>query len=188
MIQPKKLALLSLGLFLFAFVLDAIAVKTGFPYGYFWYGLNIRPVLFGVPPHLVLGFPLVYLGACAVANRAKVPVGVPWMMFVAMVMTVVALVIEPVAVAKGLWIYRNGGEYFNVPVGVFVGTLFTGSLAAFIFPNELRSEKAVALLMLIVGVGAIEAVIRGLAIPAGVGLVICCVVAWFDLKRHGWKS
>ncbi|MFA5945345.1 MAG: carotenoid biosynthesis protein [Patescibacteria group bacterium] len=184
----KKTVLLALGLLLFTFVLDAVAVRTGFPYGYFWYGQNVQPIVSGVPLVFILGFPVLYLASSAVVNRLAVPRGVPWMMAVAIVMTAVALVVEPVAVAKGLWSFRNGGLYFGVPSSDVIGWLFTGSLAGFLFPNELRSEKLVGVLMLIIAVASVEAVIRGLGVPAVIGVLLFSSVAFFDLKKHGWKA
>ena len=188
MYLSKKTVWLALGLLLFAFALDAVAVKTGFPYGYFWYGQNVQPIIFMVPLLFILGFPVLYFVSSAVVNRLAVPKGVPWMMAVALVMTAVALVVEPVAVAKGLWSFRNGGLYFGVPSSDVIGWLFTGSLAGFLFPNELRSEKLVGVLMFIIAVTTIEAIVHGLGVPAVIGVILFSSVAFFDLKKHGWKS
>lgn len=187
--QPStKNVLWVLGLLLFTFFLDFLALKTGFPYGYFWYGKAAGPALLGVPLLTVIGFPLLFLGANAMANRAGVSKGVPFMLVVALVLFAAHLVIDPVAVYKGIWVFRNGGEYLDVPVGNFVGVLFTGSLAAFAFPNDFRSEKLVALLVLAIAVAVLFAIIHGLLAPSIIGLLLAGAIAWFDLKKHGWRS
>ncbi len=184
----QKNTLLFLGLLGFALVIDVIAVKTGFPYGYFWYGEGFGPAIFQVPVAFIFGFPVLYLGASAVANRAGVSPGIPFMLTVACITLAVALIVEPCAVAQGLWSYRNGGEYLGVPIGNLAGWLFVGSLAASLFPNKWRSEKAVAMLLLVVIGSTLLAILHGLIIPAIIGLLFALVVSWFDLRKHGWQS
>jgi uncharacterized membrane protein len=184
----QRKVLLALAVTVFAFVLDVIALKTGFPYGYFWYEAGWGPALFGVPLLTVLGFPVVYFGASAIANRAGVARGVPFLMTVAVVMLAVHLVLDPGAAAQGMWFFRNGGDFYNVPIGNFVGVLFSGSLAAFCFPNTLRNEKLVALLLFFVMGGVIIDLMHGLIAPVIFGLCLVVAAAWFDLRKHGWKS
>jgi len=184
----QKNTLMFLGLVIFSLVIDAVAVKTGFPYGYFWYGTGSGPAVFMVPVVFALGFPLLYLGASAVANRAGVSRGIPFMLTVALVIFAVTLIAEPCAVAAGLWTYRNGGEYLGVPIASLVGWLFTASLAASLFPNQLKSEKLVAMLLLVVAGSTVLAILHGLIIPAILGLLFAFVISWFDLRKHGWRS
>jgi uncharacterized membrane protein len=188
MLPTQKNVLWFLGLLIFTFVMNIIAVKTGFPYGYFWYGSGWGPALFEVPIAFLLGFPLIFIGATALVNRAGIQRGVPFMLAVALVMLIVDLIIEPGAVVEGMWAFRNGGEYLSVPVGNFVGLLFTGSLAASLFPSHMRSEKAVALLLVIVALATLNAIRHGLILPAILGLLFALAIAWFDLRKHGWKS
>jgi uncharacterized membrane protein len=129
-----------------------------------------------------------FFGASAMANRARVGHGVPYMLLVALLLFAAALVVEPVAVSKGLWAYRNGGEYEGVPIASLVGWLFTGSLAAFLFPLKLRSEKTVGLYLAIITLGMVLAITERLPLPAIFALIIVAGVSWFDLRRHGWQS
>ncbi|MFA5946872.1 MAG: carotenoid biosynthesis protein [Patescibacteria group bacterium] len=188
MLPTQKNVLWFMGLLAFSLVMNVIALKTGFPYGYFWYGSGWGLAILQVPLLFVLGFPLVFAGATALANRAGVPRGLPFMLTVALVLLAVDLIVEPGAVAEGLWAFRNGGEYLNVPVANFVGILFTGSLAAFVLPNNLRSEKAVALLLIFVALATLQSIRHGLIMPAIFGLLFVLAISWFDLKRHGWTS
>lgn len=185
----KKGLLFILGLSIFATVFEFLAVKTGFPYGYFWYGDVLLPKIAGTVPLFVsLAWLPIFLGASALANRAGVPRGVPFMLTVALIMLAVDLVVDPGAVAEGFWAFRNGGEYFGVPVANFVGWLFMGSFAAFLFPNNIKSEKAVAGLLAVVMFWTVMAIMHGLVWPALVGLAFVLGTSWFDLRKRGWRS
>jgi len=102
----------------YTYAIELVAVRTGLPYGRFAYGVDLGPMVAGIPAALPLFFvPLVvnaYLLTLLVAGGAarRVAVRVP-----AVVVAVVGmdLVLDPAAVAIGFWQYDAGGAYYGVP-------------------------------------------------------------------------
>ncbi|MDS0283058.1 bisanhydrobacterioruberin hydratase [Haloarcula onubensis] len=121
---------------LYAYAIELVGVRTGWPYGEFAYGVDLGPMLFGeVPLGLpVFFFPLVLNAYLLVlllfgerANSA--PLRLP-----ATLATVILvdLVLDPGAVAIGFWIYESGG-FYGVPWSNYLGWLLSGAVAVLCF-------------------------------------------------------
>ncbi|WP_227354847.1 bisanhydrobacterioruberin hydratase [Haladaptatus salinisoli] len=125
------IALLALAAYTYA--VEFVGVTTGFPYGEFRYGVELGPMLFGtVPAGLpVFFFPLVLnsyllclllLGPRAGSRLARFAASLA-------VVLLVDLVLDPAAVALGLWTYAEGGAYYGVPPSNYAGWLASGAVA-----------------------------------------------------------
>jgi putative membrane protein len=121
---------------LYAYGIELVGVRTGWPYGEFSYGVDLGPMLFGeVPLGLpVFFFPLVLnaylLVLLLVGDRAESPlVRLP-----ATLATVILvdLVLDPGAVAIGFWAYETQA-FYGVPWSNYLGWLLSGSVAVLLF-------------------------------------------------------
>ena len=108
----------------FTYAVELVGVRTGYPYGAFEYGVDLGPMVGGIPAALPLFFlPLVvnaYLLSLLLfgdaARRAVVRVPVVVAAVVGM-----DLVLDPAAVAVGFWAYDAGGLYYAVPWTNYAG-------------------------------------------------------------------
>ncbi|MFB6172996.1 MAG: bisanhydrobacterioruberin hydratase [Haloarculaceae archaeon] len=116
----------------YAYAVELVGVRTGFPYGEFRYLVDLGPMLFGqVPLGLpVFFFPLVVnsyllvlllLGDGADRASRRLP---------AVVLSVLAmdLVLDPGAVSLGFWAYADGGVY-GVPLSNYLGWTLSAIVA-----------------------------------------------------------
>ncbi len=126
---PRWAGLSLLALTAFAYAIETIGVVTGFPYGSFHYGDALGPRVFGVVPYLlpVTYLPLV-IGAVAAAwgGRSRIF----QVLGAALLLVLMDGVLDPGATALGFWVWLDGGAYYGVPLGNYLGWLLSGVLAA----------------------------------------------------------
>lgn len=128
-----RAALVGVVLSLFAYVIEYVGLVSGFPYGSFAYSALMGPKVFGSLPLLlpVAYLPLVFGGTALSAFFVKKT-------FVRIVTATVFLVLfdlvlDPGAVAIGLWSFSAGGWYYGVPLTNFVGWLLSGFVSCALF-------------------------------------------------------
>jgi putative membrane protein len=119
----------------YAYVIEFVGLRTGWPYGEFHYAIDLGPTVAGVPVGLPVFFlPLVgnaylicslLLGERARAARVRLP---------AVIGTVLAmdLVLDPGAVALGFWTYPGGGPVYGVPLSNFAGWILSATLTVLV--------------------------------------------------------
>lgn len=119
----------------YTYAIEAVGVRTGWPYGHFEYGVDLGPMVAGIPAALPLFFlPLVgnayLLGLLLLGDAAdRAVVRLP-----AVVLAVVGmdLVLDPAAVSLGFWAYAAGGAYYGVPLSNYAGWLLSATVSVFI--------------------------------------------------------
>ena len=113
----------------FAYAIESVGVKTGFPYGAFFYDDALGPKLLGLVPYLlpVTYVPLV-IGAVAAAWAPVRPA--PRVLLSALLLVLIDAVLDPGATALGFWTWPGGGPYYGVPLGNFAGWLLSGAVSA----------------------------------------------------------
>jgi putative membrane protein len=134
---PKKAVLSLLSLSAFGYTIETSGVLTGFPYGPFYYGDALGPKVAGLVPYLLpLSWVPLVLGAVA-ATAPTVPENenvsrrrVLWVLYAAILLTLVDGVLDPGAASLGFWVWPEGGPYYGVPVSNYLGWLFSSSVAA----------------------------------------------------------
>jgi putative membrane protein len=110
----------------YSYAIEWVGLATGWPYGEFAYGVELGPMVAGVPAGLPVFFlPLVanaYLLALVLARggRATLPVALGLVL-------AIDLVLDPAAVALGLWTYP-AGAYYGVPISNYLGWLLSGTV------------------------------------------------------------
>ena len=119
-------------LFVYTYAIEFVGATTGFPYGEFSYEISLGPMLLGtIPFALPLFFvPLVinsYLlcvllfGSRADSLALRIPV-------VAATVVAIDLVLDPAAVAIGLWEFEQGG-FYGVPPLNYAGWVLSAIVA-----------------------------------------------------------
>ena len=134
---PRRALLSLLALSAFGYAIETTGVVTGFPYGPFDYGDALGPKVAGLVPYLL---PLSWVPLVLGAVAATAPI-VPeneylsrrcglWILYAAVLLTLVDGVLDPGAASLGFWVWPNGGPYYGVPVSNYFGWLFSSFVAA----------------------------------------------------------
>ncbi|MEF8780030.1 MAG: bisanhydrobacterioruberin hydratase [Haloferacaceae archaeon] len=120
------------GLVAYTYAIEYVGILTGWPYGYFEYGVSLGPMIGGVPVALPLFFvPLVanaYLLCLLLlgrwSNSTPARLGTVIAFVVAM-----DVVLDPGAVSLGFWGYDGGGPFYGVPVSNYLGWVLSATVA-----------------------------------------------------------
>ena len=115
-------------------IFENLSIATGFPFGNYYYGDNLGPKLFDVPlligpAYLGMGYLSWTLGRLLVGRAKGALTGVSLIAVPAVasfLMVAWDLTFDPVAsTIIGSWIWEQGGSYFGVPFGNFLGWFLT---------------------------------------------------------------
>jgi putative membrane protein len=121
-----------LGLAAYAYVIEIVGIRTGFPYGEFHYGVDLGPMLGGVPLALPVFFlPLVcnaYL-LCLLLLGPLSERTVTRLLAVIGLVLAMDVVLDPGAVALGFWAYLGGGAFYGVPLSNYAGWVLSATVA-----------------------------------------------------------
>ena len=120
----------------YAYAIEYTGITTGWPYGWFTYGVDLGPTVAGVPIGLPVFFiPLVMnaylLCLLLLGDRARNTV----VRLVVVIATVLAMdvVLDPGAVALGFWEYYRLGDgavlFYGVPLSNFAGWVISATIA-----------------------------------------------------------
>lgn len=140
-------AVIAIGIF--ALLIESIGIHTGFPYSPFEYTMPFGYRLLGTTPWTVFiaWSPLVFGAWLLVQTWIKQY----WGQFLAYIgiLVITDSILDPGAVARGLWKYTDGGIWFNVPLQNFMGWIFSGTIAYFILklilkPISVSSSEAIS--------------------------------------------
>jgi putative membrane protein len=147
-VVDRRAVALVLVLTVYAYGIELVGVRTGWPYGEFEYGIDLGPMLFGeVPVGLPVFFlPLVlnsYLLVLLLLGDAARRRAVRLLATLATVL-IVDLVLDPGAVALGFWSYADGGAFYGVPLSNYVGWLLSGTVAVVCFDAAFDRTKLLA--------------------------------------------
>ena len=132
-------AIITLGIF--ALIIESIGIHTGFPYSPFKYTMPFGYRLFGTTPWTVfIAWSPLVIGAWLLAQTWFKQY---WSRFLVYLGILVSsdIILDPGAVARGLWQYTNGGVWFNVPLQNFVGWIISGTIAYILLRLILRGTE-----------------------------------------------
>ncbi|WP_373188975.1 bisanhydrobacterioruberin hydratase [Halolamina sp.] len=120
------------GLAAYAYGIEYVGIETGFPYGEFFYGVDLGPMVGGVPLALPVFFlPLVfnaYLLCLLLLGSTAERTAVRLLTVIALVLTM-DVVLDPGAVALGFWRYPGGGAFYGVPLSNYAGWVLSATVA-----------------------------------------------------------
>jgi putative membrane protein len=116
----------------YAYVIEYVGIETGYPYGEFYYVVDLGPRVGGVPVGLPVFFiPLVanaYL-LCLLLLGDRAESGPVRLGVVVAAVLAMDLVLDPGAVALGFWTYPGGGAYYGVPWTNYAGWVLSATVA-----------------------------------------------------------
>ncbi len=114
---------------IFSLVIETIGLYTGFPYSHFEYLAPFGYRLFGSTPWTVaIAWSPIVTGAYALSHRWFIKWWSRLSVYVGLLVSI-DVVLDPGAVARGLWQYTEGGLWYNVPLHNFAGWVFSGIIA-----------------------------------------------------------
>jgi len=128
--QALLLLALTLGI---TFAFEAVGVRTGWIYGPYHYTDRLGPRLLGlVPPLIPLAWFMMIYASHNLVEQVTGVKGEPgfgrmvWLtMLSALAVTAWDLIMDPIMVAGGHWIWEVQGRYFGIPLRNYVGWLAT---------------------------------------------------------------
>jgi putative membrane protein len=144
-------SLLMFGLsFVVAFTAEALGVNFGLVFGHYYYTKVLGVSLFGVPFLAALAWePIVYAAFCISDMLSPLVAGLPsqsthkaspfWLAVIgALATTAWDMMIDPIAVSQGWWVWVGGGPYMpyvsnGVPIQNFIGWLLVAFLINLIY-------------------------------------------------------
>jgi putative membrane protein len=126
-----KKALLIIGTIgLYALSIEYIGLVTGMPYGAFTYNPELGGRIGGILPWTVsLSYTTLLLGSIGIAYTLT-DKKVFRILLTVLILLVSDLVLDPGAVAIGMWSFTDWGYYYGVPIQNFIGWIITGIPAA----------------------------------------------------------
>lgn len=187
----------------FALAIETSAMITGFPYGHFGYSELLGYRLFGLTPWTVfLAWTPLVLAAYAISVRVfgeqlfavsgKLSASILRIIFVALVLVIFDLVLDPGAVKIGFWRYEGGGAFYGVPVSNFAGWLFSGAIGGIVleiftaFKKPLLPAPAqlISSTFFIIFFWSAIAFFSGMWVPVIIGIVVLLMLTAFYLRYH----
>jgi putative membrane protein len=121
-----------LGLCAYAYAIELVGIHTGVPYGEFFYGVDLGPMVGGVPVALPVFFlPLVmnaYL-LCLLLLGERAEGTLTRLLAVVALVLAMDVVLDPGAVALGFWVYPGGGAFYDVPLSNYAGWVLSATVA-----------------------------------------------------------
>ena len=115
----------------YAYFIEYIGLKTGWPYGSFEYLIELGPMILGVPIGLPIFFVPLVLNAYLLVNLFEVKNRVKRFILSLSLVLIVDGVLDPAAVSLGIWKYSSG-LYYGVPVSNYLGWILSASIVLII--------------------------------------------------------
>jgi len=130
--RPRMLLLLCLT-FAISMLFESVGVATGWVYGPYHYTDLLGPRFLGLVPYLVpvAWFMMIYPAQVIVEGLLGDRVSAGWRglwqmaLISAVVMTAWDLIMDPIMVRMGFWVWEVEGAYFDVPLHNYAGWLVT---------------------------------------------------------------
>jgi len=116
----------------YAYAIEYAGVHTGFPYGEFFYGVDLGPIIAGIPLGLPVFFVPLVMNAyllCILLLGSRAEHTPTRLLTVIITVLLMDIILDPGAVALGFWVYPDGGIFYDVPVSNYVGWVLSATIA-----------------------------------------------------------
>jgi putative membrane protein len=162
-------------------IIEGVGVLTGLPYGSFYYTDTTGIKLFGVVPWTIaFAFIPLLLGTLGIIISY---VNTPWkaILLTAFSLVLIDLVLDPIFVHLGIWVWITPGIYYGVPFSNFIGWFITGLITTSVLLALLKwgqgdtgrpSIFIASSLVLTMGFWSGYALFADLVIPFALSLII----------------
>ena len=138
-----KRAVIGLGLLsLYAYLIELVGLKTGWPYGSFEYLIDLGPMVAGVPVGLPVFFIPLVINSFLVVNILDVKAWWKKIPMTVLIVLLIDLVLDPAAVSLGIWSYSSS-FYYGVPLSNFLGWLISGTVAVLLLESIFESSEII---------------------------------------------
>lgn len=128
---------------IFALGIETIGIHTGFPYSRFEYIMPFGYRLLGSTPWTVfIAWSPLVIGVFLLTKKYTHSYWKQWFIYISLLLGLDS-VLDPGAVARGLWKYTDGGIWFDVPVQNFFGWIVSGTIAYMILRFILKNKNLV---------------------------------------------
>lgn len=128
----------------YSYLIEFVGIRTGFPYGFFEYGIDLGPMIFGEVP---LGLPVFFIPLVVNAYllvlllfRQRSQSFLLRLPLVIGTVLVLDLVLDPAAVAINFWNYGSG-LYYGVPLSNYLGWALSASVAVLTLDLSLDRKR-----------------------------------------------
>lgn len=183
-----KSAFIVIGLLsIFAIGIETIGILTGFPYGSFAYADSIPGKLFGHTPWTVAfaWTPLV-IGAATFVKRISNSSILKQTLVSTAFLILFDLILDPGAVAIGMWEYGKNGAYYGVPLMNFFGWALSGAIGSFIVFKLTKGKELLidcaSSIMLQTFFWTGVAFALSLTVPFGIGMLYIVCFSFFVMN------
>lgn len=136
----RKAAIGLLFITLYSYVIEFIGLKTGFPYGSFEYLIELGPMISGVPIGLPIFFIPLVLNAYLLVNLIGIDSRYRRFLYSLGLVLIVDAVLDPAAVALGIWEYSSG-LFYGVPLTNYIGWIISGSVALVVLEHIFEASE-----------------------------------------------
>lgn len=141
-----RFLLLALIAFLIGFVAEYIGVHTGWLFGHYRYGGTLGTKLFGIPLMIGVNWFLLIYAAGVIMQRSRLKNGLVRILAGALILTLLDVLIEPIAVHFDYWHWLDAG----IPFKNYVCWFVLSALLLFIFEQfKFKRQSIVAPALLI---------------------------------------
>jgi len=113
---------------LYAYFIEFVGLQTGWPYGNFEYLIELGPMVQGVPLGLPVFFIPLVVNSYLLVNLFSFDSIWKRLLLALGVILMVDLVLDPAAVALGIWSYPEG-FFYGVPLSNFLGWIISGAVS-----------------------------------------------------------
>ena len=127
---------------LYAYLIEYVGLKTSWPYGSFEYLVELGPMVQGVPIGLPVFFIPLVVNSYLLVNLFDVETSCKRFVMTLGVILLIDMVLDPAAVALGIWSYPEG-FFYGVPLSNFLGWIISGSVAVLILEYSFDRTRLV---------------------------------------------
>ena len=131
-VVDRRAALGVASLAAYAYAVELVGVHTGLPYGEFHYGVDLGPMLGGVPLALPVFFLPLVLNAyllCLLLLGERAASALPRLLAVVALVLAMDVVLDPGAVDLRFWVYPEGGAFYGVPLSNYAGWVLSATVS-----------------------------------------------------------
>lgn len=159
------------------FTVEYIGIKTGYPFGEYFYYPTLGPLILGVPFTIALAWVGVILNSMLLSSAKT-----RWMRALGTAFWVILLdlILDPVAAVREFWFWEKPGAFYGIPLENFISWGLIAALCSLFFPLgpvPLRSLRQASRLfqamLLLFGTLALKEGLSGIFVLSLVFMAVC---------------
>lgn len=181
----RRTTFMAVGVILLTWIIEAIGVATGFPFGRYYYTEKLQPQLLNVPVLIPLAWLMMLPPSWAIAQRITgQKKGIKFTILSGLAFIAWDLFLDPQMVKWGLWAWDKPDGYFGIPfinfLGWFVSAIF---ITLFVRPQKLPERPLLLIYSLTWIMETVGLIVfwdlRGPALCGFIGMGVFILLAYF---------